>query len=111
MPIRFKMTARTRSSRKVSPQSLMTAPKPFVFVLMPFSSTFADIYRFGIKGAVEEVGAYSERIDEQMFGSGTRAAQRASRRRSVGAVRCSAFVETDGRAPDDGSHPYRRSKG
>lgn len=29
--------------------STMTQPKPFVFVLMPFDSRFADVYEFGIK--------------------------------------------------------------
>jgi hypothetical protein len=47
-----------------------TLPKPFVFVLMPFDSTFSDIYKFGIKGAAEDVGAYAERIDEQIFTEG-----------------------------------------
>lgn len=47
-----------------------TLPKPFVFVLMPFEPTFNDIYKFGIKGAVDEVGAYAERVDEQNFTEG-----------------------------------------
>ena len=47
-----------------------TAPRPFVFVLMPFEAAFDDIYRFGIKGAAEEVGAYAARVDEQMFWEG-----------------------------------------
>ena len=33
-----------------------TKPKPFIFVLMPFESKFDDIYKFGIKGAANEVG-------------------------------------------------------
>lgn len=41
--------------------------KPFVFVLMPFSSEFDDIYRYGIKKACEDQGCYCERVDEQMF--------------------------------------------
>jgi hypothetical protein len=41
--------------------------KPFVFVLMPFSPTFDDIYRYGIKKACEDQGCYCERVDEQMF--------------------------------------------
>src|SRR5260370_18954598 len=45
-------------------------PKPFVFVLMPFDKTFSDIYRFGIKGAAEDIGAYAERLDDQMFTDG-----------------------------------------
>lgn len=44
-----------------------TRPKPFVLVLMPFKPEFDDIYRFGIKGAAEDAGAYAERVDEQYF--------------------------------------------
>lgn len=47
-----------------------TSPKPFVFVLMPFDTKFADTYEFGIKGAATEVGAYAERLDEQVFTEG-----------------------------------------
>jgi hypothetical protein len=47
-----------------------TQPKSFVFVLMPFDSKFNDIYKFGIKGAADEVGAYAERVDEQMYTGG-----------------------------------------
>lgn len=47
-----------------------TLPKPFVFVLMPFDEDFDDIYKFGIKGAAEDVGAYAERLDEQLFVEG-----------------------------------------
>jgi hypothetical protein len=47
-----------------------TVPKPFVFVLMPFDSIFDDIYKFGIKGAASDVGAYAERLDEQIFTEG-----------------------------------------
>jgi hypothetical protein len=47
-----------------------TQPKPFVFVLMPFDSSFNDIYKFGIKGAADDVGAYAERVDEQMYSGG-----------------------------------------
>ena len=44
-----------------------TAPKPFVFVLMPFSEDFDDIYKLGIKAACEKAGVYAERVDEQLF--------------------------------------------
>jgi nucleoside 2-deoxyribosyltransferase len=37
---------------------------------MPFDPKFSDIYQFGIKGAAEEVGAYAERVDEQIFQEG-----------------------------------------
>jgi hypothetical protein len=41
----------------------------FAFVLMPFDTSFNDIYTFGIKGAAEEVGITAERLDEQLFSS------------------------------------------
>ena len=44
-----------------------TSPKPFIFVLMPFSDEFDDVYKLGIKPACEKVGAYAERVDEQIF--------------------------------------------
>jgi len=44
-----------------------TTPKPFVFVLMPFSKEFDDIYKAGIKPACKDAGAYCERVDEQIF--------------------------------------------
>ncbi len=64
------MKKRQRAPVEPPGTSTTTAPKPFVFVLMPFDQTFADIYTFGIKVAVQEVGAYCERIDEQMFTEG-----------------------------------------
>jgi hypothetical protein len=42
-------------------------PKPFAFVLMPFSDPFRDTYLLGIKPACEEAGYYCERLDEQIF--------------------------------------------
>lgn len=45
----------------------MTDYKPFAFVLMPFSSGFSDIYKFGIKQVAEEHGIVAERVDEQHF--------------------------------------------
>ena len=44
-----------------------TFPKPFAFVLMPFSAEFNDVYTLGIKAACHEAGAYCERVDEQIF--------------------------------------------
>jgi hypothetical protein len=41
--------------------------KPFVFVIMPFSNDFRDIYQVGIKPACQEAGARCERVDDQMF--------------------------------------------
>lgn len=54
---------------RIDKQSQMnqTNPKPYVFVLMPFDDAFDDIYKFGIKAACEEAGAYCERVDEQIF--------------------------------------------
>jgi hypothetical protein len=46
----------------------ITQPKQFVFVLMPFTAEFDDVYSLGIKAACQEAGAYSERVDEQFFG-------------------------------------------
>ena len=51
-------------------ETISTKPKPFVFVLMPFEEKFADIYKFGIKGAAEDAGAYAQRVDEQIFVEG-----------------------------------------
>ena len=47
-----------------------TKPKPFVFVVMPFSKEFDDVYQLGIKAACTEAGAYCERLDEQVFDEG-----------------------------------------
>ena len=44
-----------------------TRPKPFVFVLMPFSKDFDDVYQVGIRPACEAAGAYAERVDEQHY--------------------------------------------
>ncbi len=44
-----------------------TKPKPFVFVLMPFDSSFDDTYKLGIAAACNEAGAYCERVDDQIF--------------------------------------------
>lgn len=51
-------------------ESKSTVPKPFIFVLMPFDEEFNDIYKFGIKGAAGDAGAYAERVDEQIFTEG-----------------------------------------
>ena len=44
-----------------------TAPKPFVFVLMPFSDDFRDVYELGIKPACEAAGTYCDRVDQQIY--------------------------------------------
>ncbi len=48
-------------------EKLVTTPKPFVFVLMPFESKFDDVYKLGIKAACTDSGAYCERVDEQYY--------------------------------------------
>lgn len=44
-----------------------TAPKPFVFVLMPFAKEYDDVYELAIQTACSEAGAYAERVDQQIF--------------------------------------------
>jgi hypothetical protein len=46
---------------------VITKPKPFCFILMPFDDSFDDIYNLGIKESCNEVGSYCERVDEQIF--------------------------------------------
>src|SRR5262245_1382479 len=54
----------------MSEQWQTTAPKPFVFVLMPFDPAFDDVYKLGIKAAAIDAGAHAERVDEQLFHEG-----------------------------------------
>ena len=42
----------------------------FAFVLMPFSSAFDDIYKFGVKEPASELGIVAERVDEQIYREG-----------------------------------------
>ena len=44
-----------------------TKPKPYCFVLMPFSEKFDDVYNLGIQVSCSRAGAYCERVDEQIF--------------------------------------------
>ena len=39
----------------------------FAFVLMPFDSSFDDVYRLGVKETCEKLGITAERVDEQIF--------------------------------------------
>ena len=39
----------------------------FAFVLMPFDSSFDDIYKIGIKETCDGLGIRAERVDEQLF--------------------------------------------
>lgn len=41
--------------------------KPFVFVAMPFSEAFDDIFHYGIKGACKNAGFLCERADHEVF--------------------------------------------
>jgi hypothetical protein len=58
------------SDNALRDQEFSTAPKPYVFVLMPFHEDFSDIYKYGIRGAAEDIGAYAERVDDQIFETG-----------------------------------------
>ena len=44
-----------------------TTPRPFAFVLMPFSPEFDDTYELAIQPACDAGGAYAERVDKQIF--------------------------------------------
>lgn len=44
-----------------------TRPKPYCFVLMPFSEDFDDVYSLGIRESCAQAGAFCERVDEQIF--------------------------------------------
>ena len=48
----------------------MTDEQIFAFVLMPFSSEFDDIYKFGIKETAKNIGIKAERVDEQIYAEG-----------------------------------------
>lgn len=43
------------------------APKRRVFVAMPFSEEFENVYEFGIYPAVRDCGCICERVDETLF--------------------------------------------
>lgn len=45
----------------------LAAEKPHVFVAMPFSPEFEDVYIFGIQGPVQEAGLLCERVDMDLF--------------------------------------------
>ncbi len=48
----------------------MSTDKIFAFVLMPFASSFDDVYRIGIKEPAEQLGILAERVDEQVYSGG-----------------------------------------
>lgn len=45
----------------------MDETKPFAFILMPFDSSFDDIYKLGIQAAAEKCNIIAQRVDEQKF--------------------------------------------
>jgi hypothetical protein len=45
----------------------MPGKKLVAFVLMPFETRFDDVYRLGIRAAVDELGMLATRVDEQVF--------------------------------------------
>lgn len=45
----------------------MSTDKIFAFVLMPFDSSFDDIYKIGIKETAAQLDILAERVDEQIF--------------------------------------------
>jgi len=47
-------------------QHTSDAPKPFVFVLMPFAKSFNPVYA-SIKRAALDAGCYAERVDDQHY--------------------------------------------
>lgn len=49
---------------------MSSSDKFFAFVLMPFDSSFNDLYRFGIKEPAAKLGIVAERVDEQLFQEG-----------------------------------------
>lgn len=48
----------------------MSEKKIFAFVLIPFDSSFDDVYKLSIKEAAKHVGVIAERLDDQMFPEG-----------------------------------------
>lgn len=50
-----------------APASSPSADKKHVFVAMPFSEAFEDVYQFGIYGPVRACGYICERVDQSAF--------------------------------------------
>lgn len=48
----------------------MSEEEIFAFVLMPFASSFEDVYQVGIKEPVSSLGIRCERVDEQIYAEG-----------------------------------------
>lgn len=51
-------------------ESPMRSEPCFAFVLMPFSTTFDDIYKLGIKETAKNLDIQAERVDEQIYSEG-----------------------------------------
>lgn len=45
-------------------------PSLFAFVLMPFASSFDDVYKLGIKETADSIGMLAQRVDEQIYQEG-----------------------------------------
>jgi hypothetical protein len=45
----------------------MDARKIFVFVVMPFSDEYKNVYEFAIKNACKKCNIFCQRLDEQIF--------------------------------------------
>ena len=60
-------TASTAQSRLLDDVGLGSRNKRLVFVAMPFSEEFEDVYVFGISAPVNAFGYLSERVDLQSF--------------------------------------------
>jgi nucleoside 2-deoxyribosyltransferase len=48
-------------------EALAIMKRMYVFVLIPFAREFSDIYKFGIKQTVDDMGMKCERVDERHF--------------------------------------------
>ena len=48
----------------------MKSESLFAFILMPFDSSFNDVYKMGIKETAQSLGIKAERVDEQIFQEG-----------------------------------------
>ena len=62
------LNAPDKTQPKSSPAQTLPAPeKKTVFVAMPFSSGFEDVYEFGVYGPVRRCGYVCEKVDESAF--------------------------------------------
>lgn len=57
----------TTSLVTTNPTTTIEAPKKTVFVAMPFSPNFEDVYQFGIYQTVRKCGYVCEKVDESFY--------------------------------------------